>query len=283
MAKKTGRAKKTASTARSLKAVDKNFIGLTSKIFAVLEALGRGGSNPLSLEDVTKSVKLAKTTVHRLLYSLGKIGYVERYEDTGKYALMGKFFEIGRNALPHRHLTSLARPLMKTLVNRFGVSVHLGVLEQGQVVYVTVEQSQSPFRCAATVGDCCYCHSTSIGKSMLAHMPEEELSSIIAQHGLPPMTSRTLTTREALDKELKNVRDVGFAVDRGENIEGVICIGAPIFDRAGHVLAAISASAPSGQIERQFDSLQQELRRVTGKLSMMVGYSPGVSGTGATR
>ena len=61
------------------------------------------------------------------------------------------------------------------------------------------------------------------------------------------MTSWTLTTREALHKELQNVRDVGFAVDRGENIEGVICIGAPIFDRAGHVLAAISASAPSGK------------------------------------
>lgn len=281
MAKKTVRAKKTASTAQPLRAVDKNFIGLTSKIFAVLEALGRGGSNPLSLEDVTKSVKLAKTTVHRLLYSLGKIGYVERYEDSGKYALVGKFFEIGRSALPHRHLTSLARPLMKTLVNRFGVSAHLGVLEQGQVVYIMVEQSQSPFRCAATVGDSCYCHSTSIGKSMVAHVPEQELSSIIAQHGLPRMTSRTITAREVLDQELQSIRDLGFAVDRGENIDGVICVGAPIFDRAGHVVAAVSASAPAGQIERQFDTLQQELRRITGKLSMMIGHSPNVPGAGS--
>jgi IclR family KDG regulon transcriptional repressor len=283
MAKKAQPAKRAAADRKAVRAVDKNFIGLTSKVFSVLEVLGEGRSNPLSLEDVTKSVRLAKTTVHRLLYSLSKIGYVERYEDTGKYALAGKFFEIGRDALPYRHLTSLARPLMTGLVSRYGVSAHLGLLEQGQVVYIAVEQSQNPFRCAAAVGDCCFCHSTSIGKSILAYLSEEELNNAIAQHGLPRLTARTIDSRSALNNELRRVREAGYATDHGENIEGVICVGAPIFDRGGRVLAAISASAPAGHMERQLETLQREVRRITGRLSTMLGYSPAGARAGSAR
>lgn len=240
----------------------------------MLEALGEGKSDPLSLEDITRTVRLAKTTVHRLLYSLAKIGYVERNDQTGRYALAGKFFEIGRDALPHRRLLALARPMMKNLVTRFGVSAHLGVLEQGQVVYIAVEQSSNPFRCAATVGHSCYCHSTSIGKSILAHLGEEELLNVIARQGLPRLTARTITSRSALNDELARVREAGFATDQGENIEGVICVGAPIFDRGGRVLAAASASAPAGQMEGQLETLQREMRRMTGKLSLMLGSDP---------
>lgn len=266
--------KKGGAGLKTVTAVDKNFIGLTSKVFAVLETLGHTGARPLSLEEITKSVKLAKTTVHRLLYSLAKIGYVERYEDSGQYALTGRFFDIGRDALPHRHLTTLARPLMKTLVSRFGVSVHLGVIEHGQVVYIAVEESQNPFRCAGVVGQCCYCHSTSIGKSMLAYLPAEEADRIVAQHGLPKMTARTITTRAALDEEMRLVREAGSAIDHGENIEGVICVGAPIFDHAGRVLAAVSASGPSFQMEPQLDVLQREVRRICNRLSMLAGHTP---------
>jgi DNA-binding IclR family transcriptional regulator len=281
-AAKKNRASRAKGTAeKHARTVDKNFIGLTSKVFAVLEALGEGKSDPLSLEDVTRSVRLAKTTVHRLLYSLAKIGYVERNDQTGKYALAGKFFEIGRDALPHRRLIALARPFMKSLATRFGVSAHLGVLEQGQVVYIAVEQSSNPFRCAASVGDSCYCHSTSIGKSILAYLSEEEFLNVIVQHGLPRLTPRTITSRSALNDELERVREGGYATDQGENIEGVICVGAPIFDRGGRVLAAASASAPAGQMERQLETLQREIRRMTGKLSIMLGSAPTSAGAGS--
>jgi DNA-binding IclR family transcriptional regulator len=277
MAKKTAPATRRAAAPNPPKPLDKNFIGLTAKVFSVLETLGRAGAQPVSLEDITKSVKLAKTTVHRLLYSLAKIGYVERQDDSGKYALTSRFFDIGRDALPHRHLTVLARPLMKTMVSRFGVSAHLGVLESGQVVYIAVEESQNPFRCAGVVGQCCFCHSTSIGKSMLAFLPVEEVDRIVALHGLSKMTERTITRREALDEELRRVREAGSAIDRGENIEGVICVGAPIFDHAGRVLAAISVSGPAGQMEPQLELLQREVRRISNRLSMMVGHTPGAA------
>lgn len=253
--------------------VDKNFIGLTSKVFNVLEALGASRKGTLTLEEVTREVKLAKTTVHRLLYSLAKIGYVERDEPTGRYGLSAQFFELGRSALPHQYLSSLARPLMKNLVDRIGVSVNLGVLDEDRIVYVAVVESPYPFRCAATVGESCYCHCTSMGKSLLAYLPERDRDRILASHGLPRMTDRTLASKEAFLAELVRVRKAGVALDRGENIEGVTCVGAAILDQEGRPIAGISASGPAGLMEANLDTIEAEVRRISVQLSKMLGHA----------
>jgi IclR family acetate operon transcriptional repressor len=253
--------------------VDKNFIGLTSKVFNVLEVLGASRQGTLTLEEVTREVKLAKTTVHRLLYSLARIGYVEKDEPTGRYGLSTQFFELGRNALPHQYLSSLARPLMKNLVDRFGVSMNLGVLDEDRIVYVAVVESPHPFRCAATVGESCCCHCTSMGKSLLAYLPARDRDRILASQGLPRMTDRTIASKEALLAELARVRESGVAMDRGENIEGVVCVGAPILDQEGRPIAGISASAPAGLMETHLDMIEAEVRRISVQLSKMLGYA----------
>lgn len=253
--------------------IDKNFIGLTSKVFNVIEVLGGSRRGTLSLEEVTREVKLAKTTVHRLLYSLTKIGHVEKGE-SGEYGLSAQFFELGRNALPNQYLSSLARPLMKNLVDRFfGVSLNLGVLDEDRIFYIAVVESPHPFRCAATVGESCYCHCTSMGKSFLAHLPEQNRDRILASRGLPRMTDRTIVTKEALIQELARVRDRGVAVDREENIEGVVCVGAAILDREGLPIAAMSASAPAGQMKTRLETVEGEVRRICGRLSKLLGHA----------
>jgi IclR family acetate operon transcriptional repressor len=252
--------------------IDKNFIGLTSKVFNVIEVLGSSRQGTVSLEEITRDVKLAKTTVHRLLYSLAKIGYVEK-DESGRYGLSAQFFELGRSALPHQYLSSLARPLMKNLVDRFGVSLNLGVLDDDRIVYIAVVESPHPFRCAATVGESCYCHCSSMGKSFLAHLPEQNRDRILASRGLPRMTDRTIVSKEALLQELSRVRDRGVAVDQGENIEGVVCVGAAILDREGLPIAAMSASAPGGQMESRLDTVEGEVRRICGRLSKMLGHA----------
>ena len=79
---------------------DKNFVALTSKVFGILEAFSENPHKPISLEEVTAHVGLAKSTVHRLLYSMKKIGYIEQNESTGEYLLGAKFFDLGRAVLP---------------------------------------------------------------------------------------------------------------------------------------------------------------------------------------
>ena len=131
---------------------DKNFIALTDKVFGVLEAFSQNPKAPITLEEITQSVGLAKTTVHRLLYSMKKIGYVDQNEQSGRYMLAAKFFELGRAMLPYQRVAALARPLLENLRVRCGESVHVGVLDKGLVTYIVVLESQNPYRCAAVMG-----------------------------------------------------------------------------------------------------------------------------------
>src|SRR2546425_2747232 len=108
--------------AKAKKGRDKNFVAATEKIFAVLEAFSQHPHSAISLEEVTQAARLAKTTVHRLLYSMQKVGYVDQHRENSKYMLSQKLFELGHDALPYQRLTSLAKPFMNALMLRFGES-----------------------------------------------------------------------------------------------------------------------------------------------------------------
>src|SRR5215469_3648344 len=95
---------------------DKSFVGVTRKLFSILEVLSQQPKAGVSLDEITEITAMAKTTVHRLLYSMAKLGYVEQDPVTTLYALSGKFFEMGANALPYQRLTVVAKPLMQTLL-----------------------------------------------------------------------------------------------------------------------------------------------------------------------
>jgi IclR family acetate operon transcriptional repressor len=250
---------------------DKNFVGLTDKIFGILEAFSQSPRTPVSLEEITQAVGLAKTTVHRLLYSMKKIGYVDQNEETGKYMLAAKFFELGRPVLPYQRIASLARPLLENLRLRCGESVHVGVLDKGLITYIAVVESQNPYRCAAVTGEYNYAHSTALGKCLLAYLPESEIEDIIREHGLPKLARNTITNGTQLIEELRRVREEGVATNIEENIDGVICVAAPIFDYSATPVAALSVSGPAMRMELILDVIKQEVKRVGARISGMLG------------
>lgn len=250
---------------------DKNFIALTDKVFGVLEAFSQNPKAPVTLEEITQSVGLAKTTVHRLLYSMKKIGYVEQNELSGKYFLAQKFFELGRAVLPYQRVANLAVPLLENLRIRCGESVHVAVLDKGFITFVAVLESQNPYRCAATIGEMNYAHSTAVGKCLLAHLCEEDVENIIREVGLPKMARNTITSGTQLLDELGRVRQEGVAVNIEENIDGVICVAAPIRDQTGETIAALSVSGPAIRMEVILEGAKQEVKRVANRISAMLG------------
>ncbi|MFN7996855.1 MAG: IclR family transcriptional regulator [Bryobacteraceae bacterium] len=250
---------------------DKNFIALTDKVFGVLEAFSQNPQTSLSLEQITKSVGLAKTTVHRLLYSMKKIGYVDQHEQTGEYMLASKFFELGRPVLPYQRVAAMAKPLLENLRLRCGESVHVGVLDNGLITYIAVVESQNPYRCAAVTGEYNYAHSTALGKCLLAHLPETQIEDIIREHGLPKLARNTITNGTQLIEELRRVREEGVATNIEENIDGVICVSAPIRDHSGSIVAALSVSGPAMRMELILDVIKQEVKRVGARISAMLG------------
>jgi DNA-binding IclR family transcriptional regulator len=237
----------------------------------LLEAFDQNPRDPISLEKITRSVGMAKTTVHRILYSLKKLGYLDQHEN-GDYSLSYKFYQIGRNALPHRHLTALAKPLLDKLVIRTGESAHVGVLENGLVLYVAATPSQHAYRCSAEVGEFSYAHSTALGKCILAFLEPAELGSVISLRGLPKLTSLTICDETQLALELAKIRNQGYAINNNENIEGVTCIAAPILGNTGKPVAGLSISGPSSRMHTATENLIQNVKQATFRISMELGY-----------
>src|SRR5580704_5095469 len=154
---------------------DKNFIAVAQRVFSVLEALSQQPKSGVPLEEITQICGLPKTTVFRLLYTMNKLGFVEQDPDSGIYALSGKFFELGANALPYQRLTVLARPLMQKLLLSFGESVNLAVPKLSGAIYIAVLESPKPHRVAASIGGFSFLHSTSVGKCIAAYLSAEEV------------------------------------------------------------------------------------------------------------
>jgi IclR family KDG regulon transcriptional repressor len=254
---------------------DKNYIEVMGKIFAILEYFVEVGGKQKSVAfvEVAGAVPFARTTVHRILYSLEKLGYVEKDDVKAHYHLAPKFFELTGPAIHFRRLQRAAKSVMQNLLLRFGETINLGVLDEGQVAYIEVLQSPSVLRAAAIPGQRNPVHSTALGKVMLAFLPESEVESIIDRHPMIRRTPKTITQKKHLLEHLASVRERSVALDMEENLTGVVCVAAPIFDHAGRVVASLSVSGPAARMEPKLAQIQEEIRLSALTLSQMLSPS----------
>jgi IclR family transcriptional regulator, KDG regulon repressor len=254
---------------------DKNYIEVMGKIFTILEYFVEAGGKQKSVAfvEVAGAVPFARTTVHRILYSLEKLGYVEKDDVKSHYQLAPKFFELTGPAIHFRRLQRAAKSVMQNLLLRFGETINLGVLDEGQVAYIEVLQSQSVLRAAAIPGQRNPVHSTALGKVMLAFLPESEVVSIIDRHPMIRRTPKTITQKKHLLEHLASVRERSVALDMEENLTGVVCVAAPIFDHVGRVVASLSISGPAARMEPKLPQIQEEIRSSALTLSQMLSPS----------
>lgn len=263
--------------------VDKNHIGVTDKIFAVLEYLIDKGAKQQSVpfNEVHKALPFARTTVYRILYSLEKLHYLERTGPEGAYRLSGKLFELMEPAVHIRKLQSVAGSVMTDLLIRYSETVNLGVLDEGDVTYVHVMESPSTLRTAAMPGDRNPFHSTALGKVLVAYLPAEQLEALLESHPMIRMTSKTITEKKRFLEHLASVREQGVAFDLEENVEGVVCVAAPIFSAEGKAVAGLSMSGPTARMEAKLEALRNDVREAGLKVSRR--FSPrGALHTSAT-
>jgi IclR family transcriptional regulator, KDG regulon repressor len=255
---------------------DKNYIEVMGKIFAVLDYFVQRGSRQkgVAFVEVAAAVPFARTTVHRILYSLEKLGYIEKDEIKGHYQLAAKFHDLTGPVIQFRRLQSLAKSVMQNLLLRFGETINLGVLEDGQVTYIDVLQSSSALRTAAVPGERNPVHCTALGKVMLAFLPENEIRAILEHYPLVKKTPRTITQKKHLVVHLASIRERAVALDLEENLTGVICVAAPIFDKTGRVIAGISLSGPASRMEPKMNEVQEEIRSSAETLSRMLSPMP---------
>ena len=248
-------------------------IKVLNKTFSILEILLRQGS-AMNMTEISKKLDLYPSTTHRILDTLKNWGYVEQDSHTQKYQLGLKALELGMAKLHQMDLVREAAPYLKELVNQCNETVHLGVLEKGEVLYLAKEESSQTIRMISYVGKRAPLHCTALGKVLLAYLSIEERKKILGGKVLPRLTENTITDKEELEKELDKVREQGFALDREENEKDVRCIAAPIRDYQGEVIAALSISSPIFRIDKNAqNNLKKALIETSEKISKRLGYN----------
>ncbi len=214
----------------------------------ILEAIAQHAGG-MSNSELSRSLDIPKSSASYILRTLEHRGYLRRDQESGKYRLGLKVLSLGRDVLAGMDIGELARPVLRTLVERTQMTAHLAMLDRGEAVYIEKVDSPGFVKMDTWVGRRMHVHSTSVGKALVAYLPRPEVEAILREHGLKKRTPKTIVTAARFFAELEQVRAQGFAVDDEENSLGARCMGAPVFDALGKVEAAVGLSATSAELD----------------------------------
>jgi DNA-binding IclR family transcriptional regulator len=210
---------------------------------AVLDAFCASPTG-LGVNEIARKVALHKSTVSRLCATLEQAGYLERDQQAGKYRLGARVYRLVGSPGPEIDLRHLARPILRGLVDACGETAHMVVREGSEFVKVEVVDGSRSVRTQSRVGQRSPAHASAMGKAILAHLSPDEVKAVLGSRPLPRLTPNTITARVRLDEQFAEIREQGYSVDVEEFEDGLRCVGAPIFDADGQVVAAISISGP---------------------------------------
>lgn len=217
------------------------------KGLAVLELLSRS-DRALNLTQIGKELGMGKSNVHRLMQALVDTRFVLRDEESSCYAPSIKLWELGSAVLSKLDLRRHAERQMETLMSLTGESVHLSVLDGTEVVYVHKVDSPNPVRAYTQIGGRAPAHCVATGKVQLAYAAPSVLQEVSAK--LKPHTERTIIDPTAFLKEMRKVREQGFALNRAEWRNDVWGIASPVMDARGSVIAAVGISGPASRFRK---------------------------------
>lgn len=226
----------------------------------------------MGISEIAEEMNLNKSTVFGLVNTLTGYGYLEQVPSNRKYRLGLELFEMGNLVLSRIDIRNEAKELCTPLVQKYPATVHIATHSEGEVVYVDKLDAGLSLISASSVGKRLPMHCTGVGKAILAYLPETYIDQYL-QFPLKKFTEKTVTTRQQLADELSNVRKMGIAMDQEEIELGLSCIAAPILQRNGEPVLAISLSFPYGRISSiNLEEAKEELLMRTRTLSARLGY-----------
>lgn len=243
-----------------------------NRVVDILELVA-GSRDGLALREVSAQLEAPKSSLLPLLRALTARGYLEQSR-AGEYRLGPRVQALGTGTRAHRELGDVARPALADLMRRTGETVFLGTLASDRltVVYVDKVESAQIIRYSAGVGDRRPLHATSLGKAILAFLPEDEREEILRALPLERHTERTVTTATALRASLDETRRAGVSVSVDEMVRGASGVAAPIVDRDGRVVGACSIGGPTDRMRSQLRQLATEVKTTARAVSALLGY-----------
>ena len=224
---------------------DQYFSRAVSKALETLEML-QAEEHPMALNEISRRIKLSKTSAFRLLRTLETAGWLVSSE-WGRYALGPATHSVVSTQSVARLLRA-GMPHLQNISRELHETASLAALFDNRVEVIAVVESPQPIRMSNVVGHIVPPNASSLGKAIIAFLSEERREKVIRSYGTYRFTHKTITDRAELERELAQVREQGFATDREESVCDGNCFGVPIFADSGQVCAAVSISLPKARV-----------------------------------
>lgn len=217
------------------------------KLFEIVEALQELGG--AGVTELARHLDMSKASVHHHLSTMEEHGYAVK--ENGQYYNGLGFFDVGVDVRNRYAIYHASKTVLPNLAESTGETAWCGVEENGLGMFIngyTVGATMNP---DSTLGSWNHLHCSSIGKAILAHLPQERIDTIIQKHGLPEMTPHTITNRDELFEELAEIRERGYAFNRSEDVNGIHAVGVPVIVEEGEVVGALSVAGAANRVSRE--------------------------------
>ena len=226
---------------------EKERIKSIDKVLDLLEFLSIN-EQEIGVAEISKKINMGLSTVHRILTTLKSRGYINQNEQTAKYRLGIKLFELGCAVQNTKHLIEIAKPYLRELSEITNEIVNLAILEGREVIYLSKIESTEILTVNIKSGTRVLAHCTALGKVLLAFIPDREFDGLYnSEKQLPSLTQNSITSLKELKKQLKKIREQGYTIDKEEYKIGVNCFAVPIINKEGRAIAAISITGPASR------------------------------------
>jgi DNA-binding IclR family transcriptional regulator len=248
----------------------KRRIKSADKAFDIIDIVGE---NPgVGVGYVADELGLAKSTVHQYLYTLTDRGYIVKQD--GQYYLGLRLFEHGQSAKRRYDFLDDIQSSLDGLAAETGEVVWFMVEENGMAVYLTKAVGENAIQAYAYKGQRNHLHCIAAGKAILAHLSDERVYDIIERYGLPDKTDDTLTTHEELERELSDIREKGYAINKQESVSHVNAIAAPVLVQQDTVIGSLTVAGPARRMnQKQFETeFTDPLLSATDEISLQLEW-----------
>lgn len=245
-----------------------------ARAFAIAEEIARNREG-ISLAELSKRVGLHNSTTFHLVKTMVQLGYVSQLADSRKYRIGRRMFTLAAGALDEIELVSVATPVLEKLTRETGEYSHFAIRSGEQIVVVAKTAGTGIFQMVDRTGAVRPAHATALGKVLLAALSPSQLERYLETCELRQFTAKTIVEREALLREIEEVRRKGLAFDDGEFDAEARCVAVPVRDFTGRVAGAIGMSGPMWRLSLQ--ALQEKskfVRDAAVALSAELGFQP---------
>lgn len=251
--------------------LEKTKIPAITRMMAILSYLEKhGASTPASL---IADLGLPKSTLYVLLEEMRHYNLINR-DEQGRFRLWMRLIELGHNASVQYGLRDVARPFLERLAQETNLLCHLGVLGGDKAYYILKVESSDSISVRSREGKELSLNRSSMGKCLLAWQHPSCIQPLVDAQDYTPVTSKTITDKQQLLTQLESIRQRGWALDDGEDVDSIRCVAAPVFGVNNELCGAISAVGASFQIpDQRIESLAETVKACAKAISQTLGAS----------